>query len=107
MHDDELAEYLRRADVVVLPYRRSSSSGPLSVAMGAGLPVIVSRVGGLVEAAAGYDGVIFVKPRDIGGLREAFLRAESFRGQRFPSKVSWENTATRIAELLSSLGASG
>lgn len=107
VHDDELAEYLRRADVVVLPYRRSSSSGPLSVAMGAGLPVIVSRVGGLVEAAAGYDGVIFVKPRDIGGLREAFLRAESFRGQRFPSKVSWENTATRIAELLSSLGASG
>jgi glycosyltransferase involved in cell wall biosynthesis len=106
VHDDELAEHLRRADVVVLPYHRSSSSGPLSLAMGAGRPVIVSRVGGLAEAAADYDGAIFVEPRDIGGLREALLRAESLRDRRFACKGSWQETVSGISDLLESIGAS-
>jgi glycosyltransferase involved in cell wall biosynthesis len=105
VHDEELAGHLQRADVVVLPYHRSSSSGPLSVAMGVGLPVIVSRVGGLVEAAAGYGGAIFVEPRDIGDLRRALLRAESLRGERFPCKGSWHETAAQIAQLLTSIDA--
>jgi glycosyltransferase involved in cell wall biosynthesis len=36
--DEELDGYLRGADAVVLPYLRSSLSGPLHVAMGYGLP---------------------------------------------------------------------
>ena len=91
VHDDELAEYLRQADVVVLPYHRSSSSGPLSLAIGSGLPVVVSRVGGLPEAVAGYEGAIFVEPRDVSGLRDALLGAEALRGQRFESGGSWHD----------------
>jgi glycosyltransferase involved in cell wall biosynthesis len=105
VHDDELAEYLRGADAVVLPYHRSSSSGPLCLTMGCGLRVIVSRVGGLVEAADGYDGAIFVEPGDVDDLRDALLRAESLRGQRFACKGSWQRSADEIAELLSSIGA--
>jgi glycosyltransferase involved in cell wall biosynthesis len=106
VHDDELANYLRRADIVVLPYHRSSSSGPLSMAMGAGLPVVVSRVGGLAEEAADYEGAIFVEPRDVDGLREAILRAESLRDRRFACKGSWQETVAGIAELLASIGVS-
>jgi hypothetical protein len=35
---------------VVLPYHRSSASGPLHIAMSAGLPVVATAVSGLVEA---------------------------------------------------------
>ena len=51
--DTELTAYFERADAVVLPYHRSSSSGPLQIAMSAGLPVVVTAVGGLVGGGPG------------------------------------------------------
>ena len=51
MTDQEAAGYFQRADVVALPYLRSSASGPLAIAQACGLPVVVTSVGGLVEAA--------------------------------------------------------
>jgi glycosyltransferase involved in cell wall biosynthesis len=103
VHDHELSGYLERSDAVVLPYHRSSSSGPLCLTMGVGLPVIVSRVGGLIEAAEDYDGTIFVEPRNVDDLRRALVQVESLRGQRFESKGSWLRTADAIADLLSSI----
>lgn len=100
VHDDELAGHLRSADVVVLPYHRSSASGPLSIAMGAGLPVIVSRVGGLPAAAGGYEGATFVEPKNPRALREALLAAEVLQGVRFVSDASWRDTVTEIAGLI-------
>ena len=67
--DAEVAEHFAAADAVVLPYRRSSSSGPLHIAMSAGLPVVVASVGGLVEAAGDYTGVTFVPTQDPGCAR--------------------------------------
>ena len=46
VHDGELDGYLKGADAVVLPYRRSSISGPLHLAMGYGLPIVITDVGG-------------------------------------------------------------
>jgi glycosyltransferase involved in cell wall biosynthesis len=103
VHDQELNDYLNRADVVVLPYHRSSSSGPLSLAMGFGLPVVVSHVGGLTEAAAGYDGVIFFTPKDVPALRDAILQSQSMRGKRFSSKGGWQQVANEMMEFISSL----
>jgi glycosyltransferase involved in cell wall biosynthesis len=103
--DEELAAALAGADVVVLPYHRSSASGPLHTAMSWGLPVIVSEVGGLVEAASGYDGVIFVPPRDPVALGRAFQRAASLGsgGRRFADPHSWENTVSLYEDLVSRL----
>jgi glycosyltransferase involved in cell wall biosynthesis len=41
--DEEAGSFLAGADALALPYHRSSASGPLHVAMSAGLPVIVTR----------------------------------------------------------------
>jgi len=54
--DDEVPGVFATADLVVLPYRRSSASGPLHIAMSCGLPVVTISVGGLVEATAGLHG---------------------------------------------------
>ena len=67
--DAEADGYFRGADVVVLPYHRSSQSGPLHVAMSLGLPVVVSAVGGLVEAVEEYGGALLVPQASPEALR--------------------------------------
>lgn len=105
VRDDELAAFLAGADAVVLPYHRSSSSGPLHVAMSCGLPVVVTRVGGLPEAVSEYEGAFLAPPRDRDALREALVRVAAMRGQRFADPHSWERTVERYQQLLGVIGA--
>ena len=101
--DAELAAALDEADAVVLPYHRSSSSGPLQMAMGCGLPVVVASVGGLVEAAQGYGGALFVPPQDVGALADALRQISTLRGRRFPAPSDWSTTLDEFDKLFSML----
>ena len=74
--DSEVADFFDAADVVVLPYHRSSSSGPLQIAMGSGKQVIVSAVGGLVAAVEGYPDAQLVEPQSPESLLAA-IRASA------------------------------
>ncbi len=102
--DGDVAAFFAAADAVVLPYHRSSASGPLHVAMSYGLPVVVTRVGGLPEAAAAYGGAIFVPPGDPAALRVALGEAFSMRTKRFADPQSWDGTVTRYDALFAALG---
>ena len=97
--DDEVATLFGEADVVVLPYHRSSQSGPLHIALALGLPVVVSAVGGLVEATAGYAGAVLVEPRQPDSLLAGIRRAAGLRGQRFTTGSTWDESARRYAAL--------
>ncbi|MGH3840178.1 MAG: glycosyltransferase family 4 protein [Pseudonocardiaceae bacterium] len=88
--DEELAAYVARADAIVLPYHRSSMSGPLHVALNAGLPTVVTAVGGLVEAVRDYAGAVLVPPQDPAALRDALLKLPSRRGERYENPHSWQ-----------------
>jgi glycosyltransferase involved in cell wall biosynthesis len=101
--DTELAEYFASADAVVLPYHRSSASGPLQIAMSAGLPVVVTSVGGLVEAVRDYPGALLVPPQDVPGLRAALLGLPARRGQRYADPHSWELVADEFTALIDQL----
>lgn len=94
--DEVVAAAFGHADVVVLPYRRSSSSGTLHVAMSCGLPVVVTSVGGLPEAASGYEGAIFVPPGDRALLKAAIRQAARLRGTRFADPRDWGETVDAI-----------
>jgi len=104
VHDDEVGDFFAEADVVVLPYHRSSASGPLQIAMSSGLPVIVTAVGGLREAVRNYQGAITIRPQAPEALREALPRAATLRGQRFADPHSWERTVRRYDALFAALG---
>ncbi|HEU5331153.1 MAG TPA: glycosyltransferase [Actinocrinis sp.] len=97
--DAEAAGHFAGADVVVLPYHRSSSSGPLQIAMAAGLPVVATKVGGLVEATAHYPGAVLVDPSDPASLADGVLRAAEFVGRRFEGVSTWADTARGYTEL--------
>jgi glycosyltransferase involved in cell wall biosynthesis len=101
--DGEVAAFFSQADAVVLPYHRSSSSGPLHIAMSAGLPVVITAVGGLVEAVQRYPGAILVPPRDPAALRQALLRLLGRRGERYPDQHSWATTTAEYRALIGEL----
>ena len=101
--DAELTTYFQRADAVVLPYHRSSSSGPLQIAMSAGLPVVVTAVGGLVEAVQDYPGALLVPPRDPNALQDALLELPKLRGDRYADPHSWQRTVEAYRSLIENL----
>jgi glycosyltransferase involved in cell wall biosynthesis len=102
--DDEVTAYFAGADAVVLPYHRSSASSPASVAMANGLPLVLTAVGGLPEAVAGYQGAILVPARDPCALRDAIRRLPQLRGRRYRDQHSWDYTVTAYEELINRLG---
>jgi glycosyltransferase involved in cell wall biosynthesis len=101
--DDEVDGVFGGADVVVLPYYRSSQSGTLHVALHYGLPVVVTAVGGLVEAVEGYGGAVLTEPANPEALLASIRHAARLRGQRFADPRSWSDTAQRYHEFLATL----
>jgi glycosyltransferase involved in cell wall biosynthesis len=65
----ELLALLGRASLVVLPYTEASQSGGGSLAVAAGIPVVVSDLGALPDLAT--DASFVVPPDDAGALASA------------------------------------
>jgi glycosyltransferase involved in cell wall biosynthesis len=107
VRDEEVGAFFAGADAVVLPYRRSSGSGALHVALSQGLPVVVSDVGGLAEAVARYEGAITVPPADPAALAAALEQAAALRGRRFEDPHSWEQTVVRYGLLFDAITGAG
>lgn len=101
--DAEAAGYFQRADVVALPYLRSSASGPLAIAQAYGLPVAVTAVGGLVEAVADYSGAVLVRPGSADDLARGLLAAADLRGGMHSAPVSWQAVAQSYADIFAAV----
>lgn len=102
--DGDAARWFAGADLLALPYRRSSASGPLHMTMDAGLPVVICDVGGLREAAGGYPGAVLVRPADPADLAAGIRRAADMRGTSFDDEGSWDDHADAVLSLVASLG---
>ncbi len=96
--DAEASQWFAGADIVALPYRRSSASGPLHLTMDAGLPVVVTDVGGLGEATREYAGAILVPAADHTALAAGLREAVALCGRRFEDSGSWASNANAVLE---------
>jgi glycosyltransferase involved in cell wall biosynthesis len=67
----EVPAFFRRADVVVLPYRRIDQSGVLYTALAFGKAMVLSDVGGFSEIGRVHGAARLVPPEDPAALREA------------------------------------
>jgi glycosyltransferase involved in cell wall biosynthesis len=72
--EDQLNTYLSSADVVVLPYSSITQSGILPLAVGAGIPVVASAVGGLKEVLKKHFVGLLVPPTDGKKLAQAIVK---------------------------------
>jgi glycosyltransferase involved in cell wall biosynthesis len=113
--DETIDALMRRAELVVLPYREADQSGVAFTALGAGVPLLLSDVGGFPELAR--TGAARTFPAgDPAALREALqelLRdpaARAAMAERARAAAdgpySWESIARRTLELYRSLMAS-
>jgi glycosyltransferase involved in cell wall biosynthesis len=62
---------MRRADVLVLPYREIEQSGVLYAGLAFGKPMVLSAVGGFVEVAREQHAAQLVAPGDADELADA------------------------------------
>lgn len=101
--DDKVALYFSAADVVVLPYLRASQSGIAHIAMVFGKPVVVSRVGGLQESMADYNGTFFVEPGNVQEIT-AEIAKQFGSGQKYETpERTWDTTLKYYNEIIAKL----
>jgi glycosyltransferase involved in cell wall biosynthesis len=79
--DPEIPAFMRRADLVVLPYRNIEQSGVLYTALAFGRPLVLSAVGGFPEVAAA-GAARLVPPEDPDALAEALRELLADRSAR-------------------------
>jgi glycosyltransferase involved in cell wall biosynthesis len=105
---EEAGAFMRRASLVVLPYREIDQSGVLFTALGAGKPLLLSDAGGFPEVAATgaartvragdameLGGVLAELLGDADALTEMTSRAQDAVAGRY----SWEAIARAHIEL--------
>ncbi len=110
--DGELAGLLARASLVVLPYREIDQSGVALTALGAGVPLILSDVGGFSELAA-TGAARLVPVGDVSALHDALGQLLGDPAARAGMSVraraaaagpyGWEAIAQRTLDLYRSL----
>lgn len=104
--EDEADALVSSLDVLALPYREASQSGVFALAMGLGVPVVASPVGGLVEQVRESGGGVLADDNSV----EAFTRALRAliedgdtrrtlveRARASAQRTSWSRTAADIA----------
>ena len=86
--EEEMGREFSRADLVVLPYKKSITSGVLATAYGFRKPVLVTDVGGFGEAVE--DGVTgrIVPPDNPRALADGILWFLENRGKDFACNIS-------------------
>ncbi len=112
VEDAEIPALMRRADVVVLPYRDAEHSGVLYAALAFGKPLVLSAVGGFPEVAEG-GAARLVPPEDPAALAaelaelvgDEAARAELGRAAASAAQgsYSWDEAARRTLDLYAEL----
>jgi glycosyltransferase involved in cell wall biosynthesis len=109
VRDTEIPALMRRADIVVLPYREIDQSGVLYAALPFGKPLVLSDVGGFSELAERHGAASLVPPGDPAALAAALNRlladdaerarlgAAALRAAQGP--YSWDSVAEQTLAL--------
>jgi len=71
--NEEVESYFAAADLVVIPYTSATQSGVVQLAFGFGKPVVVGKVGGLMEVVEDQRNGYLVRPRDPRAIADAVL----------------------------------
>lgn len=108
--DEEIADILAAADLVVLPYVEASQSGLAPTALGAGVPVVTTPVGGLKEQVRHLETGVVAEAINAEAVADAIERiiqdpalyeACSRNAIRFvQEKLSWPAIARKVADVI-------
>ena len=108
----EVARIMRSSDIFCLPSYMEGRPNAVNEAMASGLPVIVTRIGGIPDMVREGETALLFEPGDVKGLRECIktlVDAPDLRRKMgasgydlfVRSGVSWDSTAEEIDTILS------
>lgn len=109
---EKIAPYFCAADVVVLPYTKTYTSGVLLAAYAAGRPVVVTDTGASREVVESGRSGIVVPPRDSKALSQAIVEIVNssdmeemgkYAKHLAETRYSWRNVALKTTDLYRSL----
>jgi glycosyltransferase involved in cell wall biosynthesis len=108
--DSEVAGILARYHAVALAHSECSQSGIAAMALGAGLPVVAPRVGGLVEQVKDGATGVLARGCDAPSLAAAIRRLATDPGlyaaiRAHIARSAWERSMRRFAEHITDLAA--
>jgi glycosyltransferase involved in cell wall biosynthesis len=108
--EDEIAQLMASVDVVVLPFRRVTTSGSAMLALAHGRPLIVPELPGLsdlpTEAVSRYDGSVHGLTAALADLARADssrLAAMSAAALNWSGQVSWRDIASATLAAMESV----
>ncbi len=109
--NSEVPLYFSAADLLLLPYRRATQSGPLALAAQFELPCVATDVGGLAEQVRKYDMGVVCPPDDARALAFAIDRAleseshPAFKAgaRRMAAELDWGAFAAAVERLIDEL----
>lgn len=100
--NEEVGEFFRKTDLVVLPYRSATASGPLSIAYHFGKPVLATRIEGLselvVDGKSGYLVDVSADAVASGILKYMKNPLDSDDVKEVALKYSWASYAVKLLE---------
>lgn len=107
--DEMVPKYFSAADVVVLPYLRTSGSAVASIAMAYGKPIITSDLETMRECLEGYQGAWFAPTGGSSAIRERLLEVyEKYSSGEAvlykPTQNTWDKIATHYEGIVEQLG---
>lgn len=97
--ENEIASIVEWADAVILPYEEASQSGVLAIALAFSKPVLITRVGGLVEQCHNKDFVFLCDPdpEDIARNIEKILNLPFPLNRKcLDTSEEWEKMARNL-----------
>ena len=99
--DSEIADIFSQSSVLVLPYLRASSSGVAHIAMGLGIKIISTDVGGLRESLTGYCGALVLPSiNDLAWALEVISEIPPEIVYKQPEHLKWENLIIKWKQML-------
>jgi glycosyltransferase involved in cell wall biosynthesis len=105
--EEQMIRFFSEADLVVLPYRESITSGIIATAYGFGKPVLATRVGGFHEVIQDGSTGKLVPPDDPQSLAEGIVWFADHRDTDFAANItdfasramSWKSLVDLIESL--------
>ncbi len=89
--DSLVPKYFSAADVLVLPYTRSSGSGVANIAASQGKRIIISDIPTLKESFENYEGASFFPVGDVSTLRDQLVNIYNQWKEKGPQHYNYKD----------------
>ncbi|WP_224407161.1 glycosyltransferase family 4 protein [Afifella sp. IM 167] len=117
IEENEFGGIFERADICALSYREASQSGVIAASVAAGVPVVTTPIGGLVEqidggaagvVASGFSGEDFAAAlKVLLDDPQAYERASAHGLRLASTRFSWEHITDELAAIARKLHSDG